>query len=85
MKKITGFREKADLGINAFVEYYSLDFYNILEQSTEGTLKISFQAFRLQKRDQKIYVLIDKYDHFANESLGEFVIHFFIILMFINR
>ena len=67
---IKGFREKVDLGINAFVEYYSLDFYNNPEQSTEGILGSLFQAFRFQKKDQKIYVLIDEYDHFANELLG---------------
>lgn len=66
-----GFREKVDLGINAFVKYYDLDFYNNPTQSTEGLLGSLFQAFRFQKKqDEKIYVLIDEYDHFANELLG---------------
>ena len=67
---ITGFREKVDLGINTFVELYGLDFYNNPEQSTEGLLGSLFQAFRFQRKEEKIYVIIDEYDHFANELLG---------------
>ena len=29
-----------------------------------------FEAFREQRRNEKIYVIIDEYDHFANELLG---------------
>ena len=29
-----------------------------------------FQAFRFQKENERIYVIIDEYDHFANELLG---------------
>ena len=29
-----------------------------------------FVAFREQRRNEKIYVIIDEYDHFANELLG---------------
>ena len=67
---IKGFREKVDLGVNTFVEYYNLDFYNNPEQSTEGLLGSLFQAFRFQKENERIYVIIDEYDHFANELLG---------------
>ena len=67
---IKGFREKVDLGINTFVELYGLDFYNNPEQSTEGLLGNLFQAFRFQRKEEKIYVIIDEYDHFANELLG---------------
>ena len=67
---IKGFREKVDLGINTFVEYYNLDFYNNPEQSTEGLLGSLFQAFRFQRKEEKIYVIIDEYDHFVNELLG---------------
>src|SRR5699024_10338914 len=27
-------------------------------------------AFKIQKKQEKIYVIIDEYDHFANELLG---------------
>ena len=67
---IKGFREKVDIGINTFVELYGLDFYNNPEQSTEGLLGSLFQAFRFQKENERIYVIIDEYDHFANELLG---------------
>ena len=67
---IKGFREKVDLGINRFVADYEIEFYNNPEQSTEGILGSIFEAFRTQRRDEKIYVIIDEYDHFANELLG---------------
>ena len=67
---IKGFREKVDQGINSFVNNYELDFYNNPEQSTEGILGSLFQAFKFQRPQDKIYVIIDEYDHFANELLG---------------
>ena len=67
---INGFREKVDLGINRFVSDYKLEFYNNPNQSTEGILGSLFEAFRVQRPAQKIYVIIDEYDHFANELLG---------------
>ena len=67
---IKGFREKVDLGIDRFVNNYGIDFYNNPEQSTEGVLGSIFEAFRNQKPKEKIYVIIDEYDHFANELLG---------------
>ena len=67
---IKGFREKVDIGINRFVTNYKLDFYNNPEMSTEGILGSTFEAFREQRRNEKIYVIIDEYDHFANELLG---------------
>ena len=67
---IKGFREKVDVGIDRFVNNYGIEFYNNPEQSTEGVLGSIFEAFRHQKPGQKIYVIIDEYDHFANELLG---------------
>ena len=69
-ESIKGFREKVDIGINRFVTNYKLDFYNNPEMSTEGILGSIFEAFREQRRNEKIYVIIDEYDHFANELLG---------------
>ena len=34
------------------------------------------KAFNIQKADKKIYVIIDEYDHFANELLGFKTNHF---------
>ena len=65
-----GFKEKVILGIKRFVNSYKLDFYINIEQTPEGMLGSLFEAFRNQKINEKIYVIIDEYDHFANELLG---------------
>ncbi len=65
-----GFREKVIISIKSFVTKYSLDFYINEEQTTEGMLNSLFEAFTYQKLQGKIYVIIDEYDHFANELLG---------------
>ena len=67
---MNGFREKVILGINSFINNYKLDFNINLEQTTEGMLGSIFEAFRIQKSGEKIYVIIDEYDHFANELLS---------------
>ena len=67
---IKGFKEKVGIAIQSFVEYYGLDFYVNTEQTAEGMLNSLFEAFRIQKASEKIYVIIDEYDHFANELLG---------------
>ena len=67
---IKGFKANVETSIRGFVGYYGLDFYINEEQTAEAMLDSLFQAFRLQKNEQKIYVIIDEYDHFANELLG---------------
>lgn len=67
---INGFREKVEISIKGFVEKYKIDFFINPDQSTEGILSSLFEAFKVQKNEQKIYVIIDEYDHFANELLG---------------
>ena len=67
---IQGFKEKVVLGIKRFINDYGIQFNINLEQTAESMLGSIFQAFRIQKNDQKIYVIIDEYDHFANELLG---------------
>ena len=67
---MNGFKEKIVLGIQRFINNYNIDFYINLEQTPEGMLGSLFEAFRTQKNNNKIYVLIDEYDHFANELLG---------------
>ena len=67
---INGFKEKVELGIERFVNRYNLDFYINKEQTAEGMLGSIFEAFRTQKLAEKMYVIIDEYDHFANELLG---------------
>ena len=38
--------------------------------TSEGLLSSLIEAFKTQKEGEKIYVIIDEYDHFANELLG---------------
>ncbi|MBR0492050.1 MAG: AAA family ATPase [Clostridia bacterium] len=67
---LEAFKDIVQTTINSFVQKYELDFLVNKEQSAEGMLNSLFEAFKLQKKDEKIYVIIDEYDHFANELLG---------------
>ncbi|MBR3003034.1 MAG: AAA family ATPase [Clostridia bacterium] len=67
---ISGFKNKVIVGIENFVGTYGLDFYINKEEAAENLLSNLFIAFKLQKRNEKIYVIIDEYDHFANELLS---------------
>ena len=67
---INGFKESVQLSINSFVTKYGLDFYINPELSVEGLLGNIFEAFKYQKENEKIYVIIDEYDQFANELIG---------------
>ena len=59
-----------------FIEKYELDFYINPEDEPENILNNLIKAFNIQKADKKIYVIIDEYDHFANELLGFKTDHF---------
>ena len=67
---IEGFKSSVKLSIQDFVNTYGLDFNVNSEQEAEEMLNSLFVAFKFQKKDEKIYVIIDEYDHFANELLG---------------
>ena len=67
---INGFKDSAQTSIHKFVARYNLDFYINPEQTAEGMLNSLFECFSVQKSTEKIYVIIDEYDHFANELLG---------------
>ena len=67
---IKGFKEKVSIAIEGFVAKYGLDFYVNPELTAEGLLSSLIEAFKTQKVEEKIYVIIDEYDHFANELLG---------------
>ena len=64
-----GFKEKVTISIGGFVKKYGLDFNINPEQTTEGLLSSLIEAFKYQRKE-KMYVIIDEYDHFANELLG---------------
>ena len=65
-----GFKREVSSSINVFINRYDVDFYINMEDESEDILDNLFKAFRLQKQGKKIYVIIDEYDHFANELLG---------------
>ena len=67
---IKGFRNKVQSSIRLFVERYGLDFYVNIEDEAESILDNLIKAFNIQRAEKKIYVIIDEYDHFANELLG---------------
>ena len=67
---INGFRREVASSINVFVQKYKLDFYVNENDEAENILDNLLKAFFIQKKEEKIYVIIDEYDHFANELLG---------------
>ena len=67
---IKGFKSKVQSSIKFFVEKYGLDFFVNNQEEAENILDDLIKAFKIQKKKKKIYVIIDEYDHFANELLG---------------
>ena len=67
---IKGFKREIASSIKLFVEKYKLDFFVNQEDEAENVLDNLFKAFQIQKLGEKIFVIIDEYDHFANELLG---------------
>ena len=65
-----GFKEKVTISIEGFTKIYGIDFYINPEQTVEGMTRSLIEAFKIQKPQDKIYVIIDEYNHFANELLG---------------
>lgn len=67
---LNGFKNSTIESIKLFIEKYQIDFFINIGQGAEEILNSLFTAFSLQKKDEKMYVIIDEYDHFANELLG---------------
>ena len=65
-----GFKKEVASSIEVFVKKYGLDFYINTDDEAENILDNVIKAFGIQKAEEKIYVIIDEYDHFANELLG---------------
>ena len=65
-----GFTNEVASSVKLFVEKYGLDFYTNFDDQPENILNNLFKAFYIQKNERKIYVIIDEYDHFANELLS---------------
>ena len=69
-KTMKGFKGKIVSSVKTFVEKYGMNFFVNTEDEAEGILDNLIKAFGIQKPNEKIYVIIDEYDHFANELLG---------------
>ena len=67
---IRGFKKEVASSIEAFINRYNLEFHVNKEDEAENILDNLFKSFYIQKPQDKIYVIIDEYDHFANELLG---------------
>ena len=67
---IKGFKNEVASSIKFFTEKYGIDFFVNREDEAENILDNLIKAFNIQKAEGKIYVIIDEYDHFANELLG---------------
>ena len=65
-----GFKEKVTISIDGFTKKYGIEFYINPDQTVEGITRSLIEAFKIQKPEEKIYIIIDEYDHFANELLG---------------
>lgn len=67
---IRGFKREVASSIDVFVKRYNLNFFVNTEDDAENILDNLIKAFGYQKLGKKIYVIIDEYDHFANELLS---------------
>ena len=67
---LNGFKREVASSIQVFVEKYGLDFFLNIEDEAEGILDNLIKSFSIQNPNSKLYVIIDEYDHFANELLG---------------
>ena len=67
---IKSFKNEVASSIKFFTEKYGIDFFVNREDEAENILDNLIKAFNIQKTEEKIYVIIDEYDHFANELLG---------------
>ena len=63
----SGFKKEVATSINVFVKKYSLDFNVNYEDEAERIIDDLIKSFIIQKSNEKMYIMIDEYDHFANE------------------
>ena len=82
---VKGFKREVSSSIKFFVEKYKLDFYINEESEAEDILDNLVKAFEIQRQNGKIYVIIDEYDHFANELLEFNTKQFKSLLLKINK
>ena len=62
-----GFKNKTIETIKDFINKYKIDFYINEKQEAEEILNSLITAFKVQKTQEKLYVIIDEYDYFAKK------------------
>ena len=62
---IKGFRNEVASSIKLFTQRYEIDFFVNIDDEAENILDNLIKAFSIQKAEEKNYLLIDEYDHFA--------------------
>ncbi|MBQ9298792.1 MAG: AAA family ATPase, partial [Clostridia bacterium] len=67
---LSAFKQKVIFSVDDFVQRYKLSYVMNENMNAEEILNSVFYAFKNQKPGEKIYVIIDEYDHFANELLS---------------
>lgn len=67
---IVSFKNKVIIGINNFIDKYNFDFKVDENKESEVLLNQIFSYFKGLNLENKIYVIIDEYDHFANDLLS---------------
>lgn len=63
------FNDKVIDALNMFVSKYSLDIEFDITRSAAGMLSEVLSKFKNLKKENKIYIIIDEYDHFTNGML----------------
>jgi hypothetical protein len=67
---MNGFLIKVRDGVENFINRYELEFKMDSSSSPVEVLSSLLRNFEALKRDEKVYVLIDEYDHFTNSVLN---------------
>ena len=65
---IKGFRNKTATAMQRFIDRYKLNME--IDRTVEAEDNLDRIIKKMQDKENKIYVIIDEYDHFANELLG---------------
>jgi len=62
-KTMQGFKDNVQISIDSFTKIYKIDFFVNENQTSEAMLLSLIEAFKLQKPEEKIYVILDDKRH----------------------
>ena len=66
---ILSFKNKVISSIKFFVQKYNIDFFVNSNEEVENILDDLIKAFKIQRSEERVYIIIDEYDYFANDLL----------------